>query len=103
MFCLWVRCSCVGVFGMLLCACARVNVCVQVMQTLCEAEQVCVELQQSVSGLDCRLAELLHWESEARELYHVLKAAERRAPAGQDSRARVRLTQPRGKSPRRDI
>lgn len=59
------------------------------MQTLLEAEQVCAELQHSVSGLDSRLAELLHWETEARELYHLLRAAERHQ-RGQDPRARVR-------------
>lgn len=59
------------------------------MQTLCEAEQVCAELQHSVSGLDSRLAELLHWEREARELYQLLRAAERQQQ-GQDPRAKVR-------------
>lgn len=59
------------------------------MQTLCEAEQVCAELQHSVSGLDSRLAELLHWEMEARELYQLLRASERQQ-RGQDSQARVR-------------
>ena len=54
-----------------------------------EAEQVCVELQQSVCGLDGRLAELLHWDVEARELYQVLKARERRHQRAQDPRARV--------------
>lgn len=63
------------------------------MQTLVEAEQVCVELQHSVSGLDGRLAELLHWETEARDLYQILKAGERRASRCQDPRARVRLRQ----------
>ena len=61
----------------------------QVVQTLSEAEQVCVELQQSVCGLDGRLAELLHWDVEARELYQVLKARERRPQRAQDPRARV--------------
>lgn len=59
------------------------------MQTLLEAEQVCAELQHSVSGLDGRLAELLHWETEARELYQILRAAERQQ-RGQDPQARVR-------------
>lgn len=59
------------------------------MQTLLEAEQVCAELQHSVSGLDSRLAELLHWEAEASELYQLLKGAERQQ-RGQDPRARVR-------------
>lgn len=63
----------------------------QVMQTLSEAEQVCAELQHSVSGLDSRLAELLHWETEARELYQLLRAAERQQQRGQDPRARVRI------------
>lgn len=61
----------------------------QVMQTLSEAEQVCVELQHSVSGLDTRLAELLHWETEARELYQVLRAAQRQQ-RGQDPQAKAR-------------
>ncbi|XP_056445763.1 nesprin-2a [Gadus chalcogrammus] len=61
----------------------------EVLQTLSEAEQVCVELQQSVCGLDGRLAELLHWDVEARELYQVLKARERRPQRAQDPRARV--------------
>lgn len=59
------------------------------MQTLFEAEQVCTELQHSVSGLDSRLAELLHWETDARELYQLLRATERQQ-RGQDPRARVR-------------
>lgn len=54
-----------------------------------EAEQVCAELQHSVSGLDSRLAELLHWETEAREVYQFLRAAERHQRS-QDPRARVR-------------
>lgn len=59
------------------------------MQTLCEAERVCAELQHSVSGLDLRLAELLHWEMEARELYQLLRASERQI-RGQDPQATVR-------------
>lgn len=66
--------------------------CHQVTQTLLEAEQVCTELQHSVSGLDSRLAELLHWETEARELYQLLRAAERQQQRGQDPRARVRIS-----------
>ncbi|XP_062253434.1 nesprin-2a [Platichthys flesus] len=58
-----------------------------VIQTLFEVDQVCVELQHSVSGLDSRLAELLHWETEARELYQLLRAAQRQQ-RGQDPRAR---------------
>lgn len=65
--------------------------CDQVMQTLSEAEQVCAELQHSVSGLDCRLAELLHWEMEARELYQMLRAVDRQQQQrSQDPQARVR-------------
>lgn len=60
------------------------------MQTLFEAEQVCAELQHSVSGLDSRLAELLHWETEARELYQLLRATDRQKQKGQDPRAKVR-------------
>lgn len=60
------------------------------MQTLSEAEKVCVELQHSVSGLDSRLAELLHWETEARELYHLLTATDRQQKQVQTSQARVR-------------
>ncbi|XP_047193763.1 nesprin-2a [Scophthalmus maximus] len=64
-----------------------------VMQTLLDAEQMCMELQHSVSGLDSRLAELLHWETEARELYQLLRAAERQQhPRGQDPRARVLIS-----------
>lgn len=61
----------------------------KVMQTLREAEQVCTELQHSVSGLDTRLAELLHWETEARELYQVLRAAQRQQ-RGQNPQAKAR-------------
>ncbi|XP_043997936.1 nesprin-2-like isoform X3 [Gambusia affinis] len=62
----------------------------EVMQTLFEAEQVCAELQHSVSGLDTRLAELLLWEMEARELYEVLRARNQQQNLqGQDPRARV--------------
>ncbi|CAJ1074541.1 LOW QUALITY PROTEIN: nesprin-2 [Xyrichtys novacula] len=64
----------------------------EVMQTLFEAEQVCAELQHSVSGLDSRLAELLHWETEAREMYHLLRASERQQQRGQDPRARVLIS-----------
>nr|XP_029131758.1 nesprin-2 [Labrus bergylta] len=61
----------------------------EVMKTLFEAEQVCAELQHSVSGLDSRLAELLHWETEARELYQLLRASERAKQRGQDPRAKL--------------
>ncbi|CAG5866901.1 unnamed protein product [Menidia menidia] len=62
----------------------------EVMQTLFEAEQVCAELQHSVSGLDSRLAELLHWEMEARELYQQLRSTDRKQKqSSQDPRARV--------------
>ncbi|KAG7509989.1 nesprin-2-like [Solea senegalensis] len=65
----------------------------EVMSTLCEAEQVCMELQHSVSGLESRLAELLHWETEARELYQLLRAAERQQhQRGQDPRARILIS-----------
>ncbi|KAK5606836.1 hypothetical protein CRENBAI_014973 [Crenichthys baileyi] len=62
----------------------------QVMQTLFEAEQVCAELQHSVSGLDTRLAELLLWEMEARELYKLLRTTDQQQKVqGQDPRSRV--------------
>ncbi|XP_027891564.1 uncharacterized protein LOC114155726 isoform X3 [Xiphophorus couchianus] len=62
----------------------------EVMQTLFEAEQVCAELQHSVYGLDTRLAELLLWEMEARELYEVLRARDKQQKLqGQDPKARV--------------
>lgn len=64
------------------------RVCVQVMKTLGGAEQVCEELQQSVSSLDERLAELQHCEIEARELYQLLKQ-EWKHSQNQDPRARV--------------
>lgn len=66
-----------------------VSLYIQVLQTLCEAEQVCDELRLSVSGLDSRLAELLHWETEARELYQVLKEETHRRKRGQDPTVRV--------------
>src|SRR4029434_8482190 len=47
--------------------------------------QVCEELQQSVCGLETRLAELLLWEAEARELYQLLRHTHRR----QDPRTKV--------------
>ena len=62
--------------------------CVQVMKTLCGAEQVCEELQQSVSSLDGRVAELQHCETEARELYQLLKQAWKYGQ-NQDPRAKV--------------
>lgn len=65
----------------------------QVLQTLLEAEQLCTELQHSVSGLDSRLAELRHWETEARDLYQLLRAAERQH-RGQDPRTKVRRSSP---------
>ncbi|XP_061890524.1 nesprin-2a [Entelurus aequoreus] len=61
-------------------------------QTLCEAEKVCADLQHSVSGLDSRLAELLHWETETRDLYQLLKASELRQQRGQDPRAKVAIS-----------
>ncbi|RVE56937.1 hypothetical protein OJAV_G00211230 [Oryzias javanicus] len=65
----------------------------EIVQTLLEAEQVCVELQLCVSGLDSRLAELLHWEGEARELHRVLKASDRHLKQqGQDPRARATIS-----------
>lgn len=61
------------------------------MQTLFEVEQVCAEMQQSISGLDTRLAELLLWEMEARELYELLRATDpQHKQQGQDPRAKVR-------------
>ncbi|XP_028293927.1 nesprin-2 [Gouania willdenowi] len=62
----------------------------EVMQRLFEAEQVCAELQHSVSGLDSRLAELLHWETDARELYQMLRSTDRqRKQKDQDPRAKA--------------
>lgn len=52
---------------------------------------MCDELRVSVSGLDGRLAELLHWEMEARELYQLLKEETHRQKRGQDPRARVSM------------
>ncbi len=52
---------------------------------------MCDELRVSVSGLDVRLAELLHWEMEARELYQLLKEETHRQKRGQDPRARVSI------------
>lgn len=59
------------------------------LETLGEAVQVCEELQESVSGLDGRLAELIHWETEVREFYDLLKEKSHRHQRGQDSRTRV--------------
>ncbi|KAF7647688.1 hypothetical protein LDENG_00168300, partial [Lucifuga dentata] len=64
----------------------------EVMQTLFEAEQLCTELQHSVLGLDGRLAELLHWETEARELYQLMRAAERQPQQGQNPQTRVLIS-----------
>uniref|UniRef100_A0A9J8ACA9 Calponin-homology (CH) domain-containing protein n=1 Tax=Cyprinus carpio carpio TaxID=630221 RepID=A0A9J8ACA9_CYPCA len=64
----------------------------EVLQTLCEAEQVCDELCVSVSGLDGRLAELLNWEVEARELYQLLKEISQKQRRGQDPRARLLIS-----------
>ncbi|XP_029688374.1 nesprin-2-like isoform X1 [Takifugu rubripes] len=63
----------------------------EVLQTLLEAEQVCAELQHSVSGLDWRLAELHFWITEAREVYQHLKTTDRQR-RGQDPRARVLIS-----------
>ncbi|KAG9336609.1 hypothetical protein JZ751_002956 [Albula glossodonta] len=60
----------------------------EVMLTLGGAEQVCEELQQSVSGLNSRLAELQHCETEAREVYQLLKE-EWKYGQNQDPRARM--------------
>ncbi|XP_051942676.1 nesprin-2 [Hippocampus zosterae] len=60
----------------------------EVKKTLGEADQACAELQHRLSGLDGRLAELLHWETEAREMCRRLRATERQRPEGQDPGAR---------------
>lgn len=72
----------------------------QVLQTLLEAEQVCAELQHSVSGLDWRLAELQLWITEAREVYQHLKTTDRQR-RGQDPRARVSESRSSSKKLRR--
>uniref|UniRef100_A0AAR2KFY0 Calponin-homology (CH) domain-containing protein n=1 Tax=Pygocentrus nattereri TaxID=42514 RepID=A0AAR2KFY0_PYGNA len=64
----------------------------EVLQTLCEAMQVCEELQQSVCGLDGRLAELLHWEAEAREFYQLLKERAHKHQRGEDARTRLLIS-----------
>ncbi|KPP74990.1 Nesprin-2-like [Scleropages formosus] len=65
----------------------------EVMHTLRSAESVCEELQVSVSGLDSRLAELQHWECEAKELYHLLREEEHRQSQTQDPRVRELISQ----------
>lgn len=60
------------------------------LQTLCEAVQVCEELQQNVSSLDARLAELINWEVEIREYYELVNEKSRHQ-RGQDPRTRVLL------------
>lgn len=75
-------------FGGSCCCLSPFKRCYQVLQTLNEAEQVCAELQQSVSGLDWRLAELQFWEAEARDVYQHLRSTDRQR-RGQDPRARV--------------
>ncbi|XP_049597294.1 plectin-like isoform X2 [Syngnathus scovelli] len=45
-------------------------------ETLCEADRLCAALQCSISSLDTRLAELLHWETEAQEMHQLLGAME---------------------------
>lgn len=62
------------------------------LQTLCEAMQVCAELQQTVSSLDGRLAELMLWEVEARELYELIKEKSHKHQRAQNSRTRVFLS-----------
>lgn len=52
---------------------------------------MCEELQQSVSSLDGRLAELIHWEAEVREFYALLKEKSHRHQKEQDFRTRVLL------------
>ncbi|XP_077395395.1 uncharacterized protein syne2b isoform X3 [Festucalex cinctus] len=65
----------------------------EVKKSLCQAEQACAELQHSVSALDDRLAELLHWETEAGEMYRQLRAAEpQQQQPGQDPRARALIS-----------
>ncbi|XP_077477537.1 uncharacterized protein syne2b [Stigmatopora argus] len=64
----------------------------KIEKTLCEAEQTCAELQHSILGLETRLAELLHWETEARETYRQLGASENQQQPGQDPRARVLIS-----------
>ncbi|KAM9477484.1 nesprin-2-like [Clarias gariepinus] len=59
----------------------------EVLQTLCEAVQVCEELQQNVSSLDVRLAELINWEVEIREYYELVNEKSRHQ-RGQDPRTR---------------
>ncbi|XP_062851798.1 nesprin-2 [Trichomycterus rosablanca] len=64
----------------------------EVLQTLCEAMEVCKELQQTVSSLDGRLAELLLWEAEARELHDLIKEKAHRHQRGQNSRTRLLIS-----------
>ncbi|KAJ8356434.1 hypothetical protein SKAU_G00192280 [Synaphobranchus kaupii] len=61
----------------------------KVMRELHGVEQASAELQRCASALECGLAELEHWETEAREL---LKEGKRRGQQGHDPKTKVLIS-----------
>ncbi|KAI1897763.1 hypothetical protein AGOR_G00086620 [Albula goreensis] len=61
----------------------------EVTQELCRAEQASDKLQRSASALESRLAELQHWETEAQEVYQLLKEGEKRGQRGHLPKAKA--------------
>ncbi|KAJ8410368.1 hypothetical protein AAFF_G00203490 [Aldrovandia affinis] len=64
----------------------------EVIQELHRAEQVSDLLQRNASALEGRLVELEHWETEAREIYQLLKEGEKQGQQGHDPRAKVLIS-----------
>ncbi|XP_061157984.1 nesprin-2 isoform X10 [Syngnathus typhle] len=61
-------------------------------ETLCEADRLCAVLQCSISSLDTRLAELLHWETEAQEMHQLLGTTEQQQQQQQYPRVQVLIS-----------
>ncbi|XP_036405234.1 nesprin-2-like [Megalops cyprinoides] len=64
----------------------------EVKQALDGAERASEQLQRNASVLEGRVAELEHWDTEAREVYWLLKEGERRGQWGHDPRAKVLIS-----------
>ncbi|KAG7461305.1 hypothetical protein MATL_G00208680 [Megalops atlanticus] len=64
----------------------------EVLQALGGADRASEELQRNASALEGRVAELEHWDTEAREVYWLLKEGERRGQWGHDPRAKVLIS-----------
>ncbi|XP_046877069.1 nesprin-2-like isoform X4 [Hypomesus transpacificus] len=64
----------------------------ELWQTLAKAERTCAELQRATSMLEGRVAELVHWGTEASEGYLHLRERERRGHPSLEPRAKVLIS-----------